>query len=100
MDERNYPIDFNYPIKDRYIVTVDIPEGYKVESVPESTNFVLGENLGAFKYIINNVGGKLQVSVEFAINTAVMPAQDYSNIKKFFKLMIDKEQEKVVLSKA
>ena len=100
LDERNYPIDFNYPIKDRYIVTVDIPEGYKVESVPESTNFVLGENLGAFKYIINNVGGKLQVSVEFAINTAVMPAQDYSNIKKFFKLMIDKEQEKVVLSKA
>ncbi len=99
LSERNYPIDFNYPVKDRYIVTVDIPEGYTVESVPESTNFVLGENLGAFKYLINNVGKKLQISVEFAINTAIMPAQDYSNIKKFFKLLIDKEHEKVVLSK-
>ncbi len=100
LNERNYPIDFEYPMKDRYIVTVNIPEGYKVESVPESTNFVLGENLGAFKYLINNVGGRLQVSVEFAINTAIMPAQNYDMIKKFFKLMIDKEQEKVVLTKA
>ncbi|RFN59772.1 transglutaminase domain-containing protein [Marixanthomonas ophiurae] len=100
LNERSYPIDFNYPIKDRYIVTVDIPEGYTIESLPESAAFALGENSGMFKYMINNVGGKLQISVEFALNTATMPAQDYGNIKEFFKLMIDKEHEKIVLTKA
>ncbi|PVW17095.1 transglutaminase domain-containing protein [Marixanthomonas spongiae] len=100
VEERNYPIDFNYPMKDRYIVTVDIPEGYTVESVPESAAFALGENSGVFKYVINKISGKLQISVEFALNDAVMPAREYANIKKFFKMMIDKEQEKVVLVKA
>lgn len=100
LNERSYPIDFNYPVKDRYIVTVDIPEGYTIESVPESAAFALGENSGMFKYMINNLGGKLQISVEFALNTATMPAHDYGNIKEFFKLMIDKEHEKIVLTKA
>ena len=100
LNQRNYPIDFNYPIKDRYIITVDIPEGYKVESVPENTSFVLGSQSGVFKYLINTIGSKLQISVELALNTPIMPAQEYQNIKKFFKLLIDKENEKVVLSKA
>lgn len=99
-EDRLYPIDFGYPMKDRYIINIDLPEGYKVESMPENTVLNLGENEGSFRYLISQVGNKLQLSVEFAINKSFISAEDYGNLKKFYELLIAKENEKVVLSKA
>ncbi len=99
-EERLYPIDFGYPMKDRYIVNIALPEGYKVESLPENTLFNLGEGVGSYKYLISQVGNKLQLSVEFAMNQSLIGAEDYGNLKKFYELLIAKENEKVVLSKA
>src|SRR5690554_4254928 len=99
-ETRLYPIDFGYPIKDRYIVTISLPEGYNVESLPENVVYNLGENQGTYRYLISQAGNKLQLSVEFAINQSYIAAEDYGNLKKFFELLIAKENEKVVLSKA
>lgn len=99
-ETRLYPIDFGYPIKDRYIVTISLPEGYNVESLPENVVYNLGENQGTYRYLISQAGNKLQLSVEFAINQSYIAAEEYGNLKKFFELLIAKENEKVVLSKA
>lgn len=99
-ETRNYPIDFGYPIKDRYIINIALPEGYKVESLPENAMFNLGENIGSYRYLISQVGNKLQLSVEFSMNKSYIAAEEYGNLKKFYELLIAKENEKVVLSKA
>lgn len=99
-ETRQYPIDYGYPMKDRYIINIDLPAGYKVESMPENALFNLGENTGSYRYLISKVGNKLQLSVEFAINRSFIAAEEYANLKKFYELLIAKEQEKVVLSKA
>ncbi len=99
-DTRAYPIDFGHPKKDRYIINITIPEGYKVESLPENALFNLGEGLGSYRYLISQAGDKLQLSVEFSINEAIVSADEYGNLKKFFELLIAKEKEKVVLTKA
>lgn len=99
-ETREYPIDFGYPMKDRYIINIALPEGYKVESLPENAAFNLGENTGSYRYLISQVGNKLQLSVEFSINKSFIAAEEYANLKKFYELLIAKENEKVVLSKA
>jgi len=99
-ETRDYPIDFGYPMKDRYIINITVPEGYKVESMPENAVFNLGENTGSYRYLISQTGNKLQLSVEFSINKSFIAADEYGNLKKFFELLIAKENEKVVLSKA
>lgn len=99
-ETRQYPIDYGFPIKDRYIVNIVIPDGYKVESLPENTVFNLSENSGSYKYLISQTGNNLQLSVEFAINKSFIAAKEYGNLKKFYELLIAKETEKVVLSKA
>lgn len=99
-EDRKYPVDFNYARKDRYILNITIPEGYQVESLPESSAFTFGENIGNFSYRANEKQNVLQLSVEFSLTEPVIPATDYENLKKFFQLRIDKENEKVVLSKA
>lgn len=99
-EAREYPIDYGYPMKNRYIVNIALPEGYTVESLPQDAVFNLGENIGNYRYLISQMGDKLQLSVEFAINHAFIAAEEYGNLKKFYELLIAKENEKVVLSKA
>lgn len=99
-EAREYPIDFGFPMKDRYIVNVTLPEGYKVESLPEDVVYNLGENIGSYRYLISQTGNNLQLSVELSIDKSFIAAEEYGNLKKFFELLIAKENEKVVLSKA
>src|SRR5690606_10425996 len=98
-ETRQYPIDFGYPMKDRYIINIALPEGYKVESLPENAVFNLGNNVGNYRYLISQMENKLQLSVEFAINQSFIAAEEYGNLKKFYELLIAKQNEKVVLSK-
>ena len=99
-ESRNYPVDFGYPLKDRFLVTIDIPEGYLVESIPENVQMVLNKEMGYFRYLISDLGGKLQLSVELSINQAVIAAEDYLDIKRLYEMVVSKQAEKVVLVKA
>ncbi len=96
---REYPIDFSFPIAKRYNVLIDLPEGYVVETLPTSMNIATVENIGSFKYIIAKTGGKIQVSVTFEINQAIVGSDYYEIVKNFFKQLIDKQNEKIVLKK-
>lgn len=99
-ETREYPIDFGFPMKDRYIVNITLPEGYQVESLPEDVIYNLGENIGNYRFLISQMGDKLQLSVELSMNQSFIAAEEYGNLKKFYELCIAKENEKVVLSKA
>ncbi len=97
--QREYPIDFSFPFTDKYIMSYQIPEGYEIESLPESINLQFGENIGAFKFNINKSQDKIQLIVQFDINTPIVPAEYYDGIKSFYQQMIEKQREKIVLKK-
>src|SRR5690554_2055596 len=99
-ETREYPIDFGFPMKDRYIVNIALPEGYQVESLPENIVYDLGQNIGGYKYLISQMGNNLQLSVELSIDQSFISPEEYGNLKKFFELLVSKEKEKVVLIKA
>lgn len=87
------------PQKKRYIVSIELPEGYKVESMPQGANVKMGDNVLAFKYLISENNNKIQLMAEFIINKYLVGPEAYADIKQFYQYMIDKENEKIVLSK-
>ena len=99
IDKRDYPINFSFPRENRYMINIKIPEGYKIESVPENKSLQLPQNMGTFKYMIKNSGNNLQLVVSSEIKTAVIPPNYYSLIKEYYNQVIEKEAERVVLSK-
>ena len=99
LDDRNYPIDFAYPWEEKYIMNINIPEGYKVVSLPESTVLALPDNMGSFTYHIAEKGSTIQLKVDLKMNMAIIPAQNYAGVKELYKKVVEKETEKVVLSK-
>lgn len=99
LETRKYPIDFNFPFKDSYVFTINIPEGYVVEYLPEAANIILDNNYGGFNYVISEKQGKIQLAVNYEINTSIIPASNYEFLKSFFKMMIEKQAEKIILIK-
>ncbi len=100
MENRDYPVDFMYPTKERYIIDLTIPEGYTIESLPESAMVKLPEGTGTFKYNILAEGNRIKLNVSTELNSAIFPSTYYEALKEYYKNLVLKESEKVVLSKA
>jgi len=99
LDTREFPIDFGFPFTKKYSVRIQIPEGYKSESVPESIDVKIPNELGEFKFLSGVSGNFIQLSVNFNMKRAIIGPNMYAFIKEFFNQMITKEAEQVVLSK-
>jgi hypothetical protein len=81
------------------MVTVNLPEGYKVESIPEPFALGLPDNLGSFKYNISALGTKIQLVIDTEINESIVSPIYYEALKEYFRKMIEKEAEQIVLTK-
>jgi len=98
-EEREFPIDFNYPHQDKHFFTISIPDGYEIESLPAPIALSMEENIGSFKYNISQAGRQIQLTTVFEINYSNVSPEFYGTIRDFYKKMIEKQNEKVVLKK-
>ncbi|PKP25868.1 MAG: transglutaminase [Bacteroidetes bacterium HGW-Bacteroidetes-2] len=98
-EEREYPIDFSYPTANMVRLQIEIPEGYKIESTPESATYKLPDDLGEFTYLISSTENTINLRVISEIKASILPAAYYSAIKEYYKLVVEKENEKIVLVK-
>jgi transglutaminase-like putative cysteine protease len=98
-EAREYPVDFMFPHQDKFNVSLTIPNGYVVETLPQSKSVSLPDNLGNFKYVISNTGNQIQMLFTLDLNQAVIPTEYYLALKNFFREIVAKQTEKIVLKK-
>jgi hypothetical protein len=99
LEKREFPVDFGYPSESVYRIIINLPEGYKVESIPEMKAMALPDNLGSFKYNIMHNGSVINLFINYEINESIISPIYYDILKEYFKLMLEKENEQVVLTK-
>ncbi len=99
LQERNYPVDFGTPWEDKVSVTIEIPEGYKVESLPEQMAIGLQDKLGTFKFITSQRNNKILVMSSTKIDAPIISSLHYNSLKEFYSQLINKQKEKIVLTK-
>ena len=99
LDDRKFPIDFGVPTGFKNSVSIKIPEGYAVESVPESVAFAISNDMAVFKYRLVHSGNKITLLTQLDINRAIITPEFYKELKELFSKMVKKENEKVVLIK-
>ena len=98
-DTREYPIFFKFPQSKKYTISIKVPAGYKVRSLPTSTKIKLGDKVGAFTYIVKQTNENIQILAKFEISTPFLLAEDYSYLKELYSQRIAKEKEKIVFTK-
>ena len=99
MENRTYPVEFPYPTTDQYILSLNIPEGYKVEELPKAMNLGLPPEDVRFTYAISSDEKTIKMVVKIQINETVFAAKDYTFLKNFFNQVAAKLDEMIVLKK-
>ncbi len=100
LEKREFPVDFGYPSTTSYKLIINIPEGYKIESLPEATAIGLPENMGTFQYKVVGNAKTIQVLVTSKLNKSIISPLYYEALKEYFNKLLQKETEQVVLTKA
>lgn len=93
-DSRTYFIDMIYPKKIAYFTEINIPEGYKVDFLPEKDK-IENDQFG-LEYFTTTTENKIDVSFIYYFKTPVYEASEYTKIKYYFKEIVNKGSEKIV----
>ncbi|MEM6377772.1 MAG: DUF3857 domain-containing protein [Bacteroidota bacterium] len=97
LEKRDYPVDFTYPTDRRYILSMELPEGYIIEEKPEDLNMSLPDHGAAFTYSVKQMGNKVTLNCGLKINKIQFQPEEYQGLKKFFDLVVEKQSEQLVL---
>jgi hypothetical protein len=98
-EERLFPVDFAYPLKENYRITVTFPEDYDVEKLPKGGIFKLPDNNGTFKIQFLNEGKVLMVNSIIDITKSFYTPEEYFDLKELFKGIVQKQAEQIVFKK-
>ncbi len=96
---REYPVDFGVPFSEGYNLQLTIPDGYKVDEMPESTSLVLEGKAGQFLYQVSQMGNKIVLNLRFSIDKTQFIPAEYEALKNLYNLVINKEAEQIILKK-
>ena len=98
-DERTHPVIFDFPSLEKNTVTLMIPDGYEITSIPENFETVLGEEAGQFIFKTTLSGNFLRIETIVDLNNIVYTSADYEILKEFFAQVVEKQTEAIVLTK-
>jgi hypothetical protein len=96
---RLYPVEMPHKMDDMYVLTMEIPQGYKVDEIPKSARVNFNENDGFFEYLIQQNGNNIQMRVHLKFKKATFGIDDYATLRDFFAFVVKKESEQIVFKK-
>lgn len=98
-EKRKYDFYFDCPMQKTCTTTIDIPDGFNVESLPADVNlkFSYGNYESSYKYDAakNQVIGV----VKFNLNTQIIPAAKYAELQTYTAAITKAQNKKMVIRK-
>ena len=99
LNERTYPIDFGFNRRYSYLMSITVPEGFKVDKLPETLTETLPDNLGYFKFETVLKDNVIMVNLNIIINTTNYDAALYPALKQLFSKVIQAQNNSLIAFK-
>ena len=98
-DNRRYPVEFDFPQKLNYNISLKLNDQYEVVSLPLPLVIKSESDNVSFVFNISATGNNIQISCNLELLDTVVNAENYMALKEFFNKMLSKQTEKIVLKK-
>lgn len=95
--KRTYPVDYIYSITKEFNSTINIPEGYKIITIPE--NYTIDNKQVSIKLNYTQSDDSIKLNAMYKLKKAVYKTSEYSNLKYFMRMIINKFNEQIVFEK-
>jgi hypothetical protein len=99
LEDRKYPVDYNFPITESYFFEYTLPEGYQVESLPQTTIIKMPDNSISMTYSVTSENNKIRVVYRRTINKILFLPEEYKNLKEMYDQIVKKHTEQIILKK-
>lgn len=96
-EERKYDMVFNIDYRDTDSVEITIPDGYTPESMPQDVS--INSKFGKYRCAVKLAGNKLFYYRSIERYAGRYPAQEYTDLVKFYEATYKADHNKVVLVK-
>ncbi len=100
LEKRTFPVDIPVQHKTQFILNLTIPQGFIVEELPESISLKTEGNGANFQYRLSQTGDKIQVISKMTLEKLHYEPEEYSIIRNFFGVVVEKQEEQIVLKRA
>lgn len=98
-DRRELPVEIAYPYKKQLIIFVEIPEGYEVDEIPESSLVRLPNKSGHYRFMVSQNYNIINFMAEVDLKSAFYQTDVYTQVKDMFQEMVNTQAFTVVLKK-
>jgi|GEM_PF-3213511 len=96
---RRYPIDFGMPQDETLLVTLTLPPGYALASLPSPQIVDLPDNGGRFVCSASSTDGVVQLSSRLTLRKSTYQMADYEQLRELYRLLLAKQAEKLEIRK-
>lgn len=94
---RTYPVDFIFPQNSKTKSTLSIPEGYKVEALPEP--IMMDNEIAQIKLAYTVNGSELEIQADYVLKKSTYSPADYSKLKFYLSMIVKGFNAPIVLDK-
>ena len=98
-DERLTDVDFGYLQEYMIFGNYTIPEGYIFDELPENISLVMPDNSIVFNRFLKAEDNLLNVRITVDFKNSFYPAAGYPEFKEYYKKLIAKLNEQIVIKK-
>ena len=95
--ERENDIDFVFKVNTSQSLKYKIPEGYEVESMPESLNLTLEGGGGRFTFSSEKIGDSAVLVSRLVVSKTYFFVNQYPVLREFFDRVVQKHAEQLIL---
>lgn len=99
LKSRTTPLELSQPVEKTVVVNIEVPDGYVPVHLPESIKVVYGEEIGSYIYRIGFNNNIVSTVATYTMNTSIILPENYETFRQFFKAVLEKEAEKIILEK-
>jgi hypothetical protein len=93
--QRTHPVYYKYPSSKSDDITIELPEGWRVSSVPPAANE--GQAIINYSSKVENNKGVLHITRTFNNDLLFMDVKTYSALQSFYRMMRTTDEQQIVL---
>jgi len=99
-ETRNSSVDFKYNSTNIISGIYKIPDGYKVDALPQNQNITMADKGISFKRMMVEQNGTVQVNYTITRKKTIYTKEEYPGLYEFYKKMFEMLNEQIVLKKS
>jgi hypothetical protein len=98
-EKRKNDFFFDFPLQKSCVTTIDLPEGFEVESMPSNASLKFSYGNYDISYVYNKDKNQVISTAKFVLNNQVIPAAKYTEMQVYMDGVVKAQNKKLVIRK-